>query len=159
MMNWHKDIIKFIELAQKYKVRMILVGGGAVNFHGYQRSSIDVDFWIDTQEDNLSKLITVFNEMGYEITDFSDEVKNKMQNISIKFSNDIELELITRFSINKTFDQAYKDAISVQKLGKNVLYWRVLSYDDLITSKIKSNRPKDLLDIQELERIRKNKLK
>ena len=155
MMNWHKDIIKFIELAQKYKVRMILVGGGAVNFHGYQRSSIDVDFWIDTQEDNLSKLITVFNEMGYEITDFSDEVKNKMQNISIKFSNDIELELITRFSINKTFDQAYKDAISVQKLGKNVLYWRVLSYDDLITSKIKSNRPKDLLDIQELERIRK----
>jgi len=55
----------------------------------------------------------------------------------------------------KTFDQAYKDAISVQKLKKKVLYWRVLSYDDLITNKIKSNRPKNILDIQELERIKK----
>ncbi len=155
-MNWHNDIIKFIELAQKLEVRMILVGGGAVNFHGYQRSSTDIDFWIDTKEDNLDKLIKVFNEMGYDIEKFSEKVKNKMQNISVKFSDDIELELITRFSINKSFEQAYKDAVSVNKLGKKVLYWRVLSYDDLITSKIKSNRPKDLLDIQELERIRKN---
>ena len=26
----------------------LMVGGGAVNFHGYQRHSADVDFWIET---------------------------------------------------------------------------------------------------------------
>ncbi len=65
-----------------------------------------------------------------------------MQNISIKFTQDIELELITRFSINKSFDQAYKDAIYVKKNEQNILYWRVLSYDNLITSKIKTNSSK-----------------
>jgi hypothetical protein len=65
-----------------------------------------------------------------------------MQNISIKFTQDIELELITRFSINKSFDQAYKDAIYVKKNEQNILYWRVLSYVNLITSKIKTNSSK-----------------
>lgn len=31
-----------------------------------------------------------------------------------------------------------------------------MNYQELIDSKIRSGRPKDLLDIQELERIRKN---
>ena len=159
-MQWQQDIDQFIELAQKFEVRMILIGGGAVNFHGYQRSSVDVDFWIDTQEENLNKLIKVFQAMGYDIESFPDKVKNQMQNISVKFSYDIELELITKFEIEKTFDEAYKEAKIAEKKGKKILYWRVLSYEDLITSKIKSGRPKDLLDIQQLEKIRKqNKLK
>ncbi len=43
---------------------MLLVGGGAVNFYGFQRHSADVDFWIDTKKDNLNRLLEVFNEMG-----------------------------------------------------------------------------------------------
>jgi hypothetical protein len=34
--------------------------------------------------------------------------------------------------------------------------WNVLSVDDLITSKIKSGRTKDLLDIEELKKIMEN---
>jgi hypothetical protein len=30
---------------------------------------------------------------------------------------------------------------------------RILSFEDLITSKVKANRPKDLLDIQQLREI------
>jgi len=158
-MQWHKDIEKFIELAHRFEVKMILVGGGAVNFHGYQRNSVDVDFWIDTRKENLDKLLKVFQEMGYEINSFPDEVINQMQNISVKFSYDIDLELITRFDVGKSFDDAYKEAETVLKKGKKVLYWRVLSYKDLITSKIKSGRPKDLLDIQQLEKIKNNQQK
>ncbi len=87
---------------------MLMVGGGAVNFHGYQRHSIDVDFWIDTQKENL----------------------------------------------NKSFDQAYEEAEIAEVKGKPLLKWRVLSFDDLITGKVKSRRPKDLLDVQELQRIK-----
>ena len=46
--GWEKNIDEFISLANKHTVRMIMVGGGAVNFHGYQRHSADVDFWIET---------------------------------------------------------------------------------------------------------------
>lgn len=136
---------------------MILVGGSAVNFHGYQRHSADVDFWIDYSIENLNSLLLVFNEMGYEITDFPESVKRAEQNISVKFSPyDLNLELITRFSVNKSFDQAYEDAELVEVEGTKVMKWRVLSYEDLITSKIKSGRPKDILDILELKKIKEN---
>lgn len=152
---WEKNINTFIELANKHSVRMLMVGGGAVNFHGYQRHSAGVDFWIDTKEENFRKLVLVFNDMGYELTDFPEAVKNQQQNISVKFSpEDLYLELITNFSVNKSFDQAYAEAESATVKGNPFLKWHVLSFDDLITSKAKSRRPKDLLDIQELQRIK-----
>jgi hypothetical protein len=154
--NWQENINTFIALATKHQVKMIMVGGGAVNFHGYQRHSADVDFWIDTSTENLNRLIDVFRAMNYEIEDFPETVKNQEQNISIKFSPvDLNLELITRFSINKTFDQAYYDAEKVEINGEKLLRWNVLSYDDLITSKVKAGRPKDLMDIQQLQQTRK----
>lgn len=154
MIQWKEDIESFIKLSNKYEVKMLMVGGGAVNFHGYQRHSADVDFWIDTTPENFKKLIQVFNEMGYELDDFPNDVKQKRQNISVKFSPaDLNLELITNFSVNKSFDQAHKEAEAVVVNEIPFLKWFVLSLEDLITSKIKANRPKDLLDIQELKKI------
>jgi len=152
--HWKEDIDSFIKLSHEHSVKMLMVGGGAVNFHGYQRHSADVDFWIETTEDNFQKLLKVFHEMGYELTDFPKSVKTKQQNISIKFSPvDLNLELITNFSVNKSFDEAYENAEVVIIEDKPLMKWHVISLDDLITSKVKSGRPKDLLDIQELKRI------
>lgn len=131
-----------------------MVGGAAVNFHGYQRHSADVDFWIDTSTENFKKLVAVFQEMGYEIDDFPEAVKEKQQNISVKFSPaDFDLELITNFSVNKSFDAAYRESetVTLERNNKKLI-WRVISLEDLITSKIKAGRPKDLLDIQQLQK-------
>jgi len=152
---WEENINQFITLANKHSVRMLMVGGGAVYFHGYQRHSADVDFWIETTEINFKNLIKVFNDMEYEIDDFPEKVKAKQQNISIKFSPvDLDLELITNFSVNKTFDEAFNDSEKVIVNENPFLRWNILSFDDLITSKIKANRPKDLLDIQQLQQIK-----
>ena len=153
---WDQNIDEFIALANKHNVRMLMVGGGAVNFHGYQRHSADVDFWIETTEENFKKLVVVFNEMGYEIDDFPENVKKQEQNISIKFSPvDLDLELITKFSVNKSFEEAYNDSEETTVNDKTFLKWNILSLEDLITSKIKANRAKDLLDIQQLREINK----
>lgn len=135
---------------------MIMVGGGAVNFHGYQRHSADVDFWIQTTADNLKKLVIVFQNMDYDITKFPDDVKNQLKNISVKFSpEDLDLELITKFSTNVSFEEAYARSEKMTIEGNRVLKWHVLSYEDLITSKLKAQRPKDLLDVQQLKTIHK----
>ena len=153
---WENKIDEFIYIANKHKVRMLMVGGGAVNFHGYQRHSADVDFWIETTDENFKKLVLVFQEMGYDIDDFPDDVKQQQQNISIKFSPlDLDLELITNFSVNKTFSQAFDDSEIVAVKRNSFLSWNVLNYEDLILSKIKANRSKDLLDIQQLKTINK----
>ena len=156
--KWEENINQFVAIANKHKVRMLMVGGGAVNFYGYQRHSSDVDFWIETTELNFKKLVAVFNEMGYQIEDFPENVKKEKQNISIKFSPlDLDLELITKFSVDKTFDEAFESSEEVTVNNNSFLKWNVLSLEDLITSKLKANRPKDLLDIQQLLEINKKK--
>jgi hypothetical protein len=153
---WEENINSFVSLANKHQVRMLMVGGGAVNFHGYQRHSADVDFWIETTDENFKKLVLVFNEMGFEIEDFPIAVKQQQQNISVKFSPlDLDLELITNFSVNKSFSEAYNDSEVSEVNDNKFLRWNVISLEDLITSKIKANRPKDLLDIQQLKEINK----
>lgn len=155
MKLWEQNIDTFIALANKHKLRMLMVGGAAVNFHGYQRHSADVDFWIETTSENFEKLLAVFNEMGYEINDFPDAVKKQKQNISIKFSPlDLDLELITRFSVNKTFEEAYNDSEIIIVNDNEFMRCNVLSFEDLIISKTKANRPKDLLDILQLQQIK-----
>jgi hypothetical protein len=98
----------------------------------------------------------VLNELGFEISSFPKEVAHKKQNISIKFSPaSINIELITQFNPNKSFDDAYNNAIPVILTGQPLLRYHVLKLEDLIASKAKSGRTKDLLDIQELKRINK----
>lgn len=158
MKIWQNKIDSFIRLCNLHEVRMLMVGGGAVNFHGYQRHSADVDFWIDMLPENLDKLLQVFREMDYELDDFPEAVKQRKQNISIKFSPlDLDLELITNFSVNKTFEAAFAESDRVSREDNPELIWHILSFEDLITSKIKSGRPKDLLDVHELQQRKEKK--
>ncbi len=154
MNQWKEDINTFLRLANEFNVRMIMIGGGAVNFHGYQRHSADVDFWIDMDPENLQKLISIFRQMGFKMDDFPEKVKSREQNISVKFSpEELTLELITQFSIGKSFDEAFADAEIACIDDHPVFRWRVLALEDLIESKLRASRPKDLLDIKEIRRI------
>ena len=155
--NFQEDVWMFIALAQKYRVKMLMVGGGAVNFYGYQRHSADVDFWIDTTPVNLIALKDALNELGYEFDDFPQEVKTGQQNISIKISPIIDIELITSFNPGRSFDECYKQRYTATNEidGKKISY-EVIAFNDLINSKIKAGRPKDLYDIIELRKIQEN---
>ncbi len=154
--NFPERIELFIRAANKHHLEMILVGGGAVNFYGFQRNSADLDFWIDIQKDNLKKLLLTLRELNYNFEDFPDEVKRGEQNISIKISPVFELELITNLNFGKSFSEALKESEFVQKEG---FHYNVLNFNDLIQSKISSTRIKDKLDVEELHRIKLNKNK
>jgi len=94
--------------------------------------------------------------MGYKIDTFPSSVQNKEQNISIKYSPaDLNLELITIYHINKSFAEAFKESEIVHINKKKIFKWRVLNLADLIDSKRRSARPKDLLDIHQLKEISK----
>ena len=153
-LNFEEDIWMFISLAQKYQVRMLMVGGGAVNFYGYQRHSADVDFWIDTTPSNLLALRNALNELGYEFDDFPEDVKNGQQNISIKISPVIDIELITSFNPGRSFDECYGQRYSsTNTVNGETFSYDVIAFNDLINSKIKAGRPKDLYDVIELKKI------
>jgi hypothetical protein len=135
---------------------MLLVGGSAVNYYGYKRHSADIDFWIDPSTENLEKLLKALISTGYSLDHFPEKVLRGEQNISLKFSPELEVELITRFNPGKSFDEAFQESVEFVAHDQNLLKWNIISYESLIDSKIKSGRPKDLLDIRELQRIKRN---
>ncbi|MGY0408226.1 MAG: hypothetical protein ACWIPJ_07720, partial [Polaribacter sp.] len=145
---WGKDVNRFIAIANKHNVKMLMVGGLAVAHFGFRRSSADIDFWIKTTKKNFENLVNVFNEMGYEIKEFPESVIKGQQNISLSFSPfDLDLQLLTNFSSTMKFEEAYKKSECIESSnGNNLMRWNVLSYEDLISSKIKSGRIKDLMD-------------
>ena len=148
--NFQERLEQFIETACKNQVKMILVGGGAVNFHGYQRHSADVYFWIEISIQNLEKLLLTLQEMNFHVTDFPEEVKSGKQNVSIKISSVLDLELITSFNPGKSFEEAYNESVIVEKENGS---YHVLSFNDLIISKISTDREKDKRDVEELHRL------
>jgi hypothetical protein len=86
MIEFDRNIRAFLKACRRQKVKMIMVDGGAVNFHGYQRHSADLDFWISTKKENLSNLKRALEDIGFENVEFPQEVKKAEQNISIKIS-------------------------------------------------------------------------
>jgi hypothetical protein len=58
--------------------------------------------------------------MEYQIPDLPEGVKTSNQNISIKISPVLDLELITSFNPGKTFEEAFEESIQVEK--DNLMY-------------------------------------
>jgi len=72
-----KDFREFIALLNEKGVKYLVIGGFAVNFHGYPRYTKDIDFWIWPTPENIKKLLTAINDFGFgslnlNETDFSD---------------------------------------------------------------------------------------
>jgi predicted nucleotidyltransferase component of viral defense system len=147
-------VAKFIQTAHQNKVRMIMVGGGAVNFHGVQRHSADIDFWIDCSEENLNNLNIALNQLGFETTDFPKAVHEQKQNISIHISPVFKIELITYLNFGISFDEAYFKSESSHLNNQPDCKFNVLTYDHLIESKLKAGRPKDYYDVLSLRELK-----
>lgn len=148
-----ETVERFIEAAQENNVRMILIGGGAVNFHGVQRHSADIDFWIETTTENLENLAKALKQLGYDFNTFPDEVIKQKQNISIHISPVFKIELITYMNFGFSFQQVWEKSVESKTGKQKVIKLRVLSLEDLITSKLKAGRPKDMYDVLSLREI------
>ncbi|MDQ2770554.1 MAG: hypothetical protein M3Y54_08650 [Bacteroidota bacterium] len=53
---------------QRQQVAYLLVGGYAVNIHGYSRGTGDMDIWIRPTADNVLRLVAAFVACNYDVT-------------------------------------------------------------------------------------------
>lgn len=133
----------------KEGVKYMVVGGFAVNFHGYNRSTTSLDLWISNENDNLNRIQTAIEKLGFE---FSEEAMCELkEERMISFSNeDCLVELMVRLNISKdiSFSEAYKRAATRVVQGISI---SVISMDELKNEKARSKRYKDLDDLSKLE--------
>jgi predicted nucleotidyltransferase len=141
----------FIKILNEYKVRYLLIGGYAVNLHGYSRYTGDLDIWADPSKENSGKLISVIDKFGFD----TEILKGKdLTNESpIKLTEDIlKIEILPSIVGGFTFDEAYERSIA---MNIDNLVFRLISFQDLISNKEKSMRMKDATDVYYLKEVKK----
>jgi hypothetical protein len=150
----NEEIIDLWKLLHKHKTQYIMVGGFATALHGFNRITQDVDLWIKDSSENRKTLRTVLKEL--EIGDFDGIETTQFipGYTSIILNSGFELDIMTSlmgFEQIK-FDDCYKVAPTAIIDEVPVKF---LHINHLIQAKKSSGRPKDLIDIEELEKIKK----
>lgn len=129
-----EELVKFWKALNENGVRYIMVGGFATRFHGFNRSTDDLDMWLEDTLPNrrhLRKAWTNFNAGGGVELDIMTNMKGLED---IPFSESLEMASIADLE------------------GVRVPF---LHINHLIANKTIVNRPKDQVDVVELEKIRK----
>ncbi len=135
----------------QFNVDFILIGGYAVNFHGYNRATADMDIWLNPDNQNKLKFLEFLKSEGFDKESLEhinkiDFTKHAAFHIGEK---PLQVDFLTIIS-----GIAFPEANAKKQLlpfGESSV--PVLHIDHLILSKISSNRPKDKLDVEELQGI------
>src|SRR3989344_9157006 len=75
------DYLAIFKKLNEEKIRYIVVGGMAVNFHGIPRMTYDIDILIDLEDDNLKRFLRLMKNWGFkpkvpvDIMDFAKKEK------------------------------------------------------------------------------------
>ena len=156
----YKEILKKL---QDERFEYLVVGGLAVNLHGYSRVTNDLDILILLSEENIAKFVKVIKSLNYkpkvpvELEDFISEKNRKkwIEEKSMKvFSvynprNELEhIDVLIIYSLD--FSEVYKRKV-VYKVQEVEI--PTISIQDLIKLKKEAGRKIDELDINVLTRI------
>lgn len=132
------ELLRFWRTLNECKVRYIMVGGFATRFHGFNRNTDDLDMWLEDTLENRKNLRSSFSKLGYG--DFSS--LETMQFVpgwtNFLVGGGIELDIMTTMKglENISFAESLAMASTADLDGVEV-------------------RPKDQVDVIELEKIRK----
>ena len=145
------DYLDMLKCLNKAGVDYIMVGGWAVNLHGYVRATIDLDIWIMADQTNANKVYTALRAFGAPLGDVKPE----------DFATDGTIFQIgvapCRIDvINKIDGVNYADAAPRAVVREiDGVPVRIIAIEDLIANKRASGRTKDLADAEILEGLRK----
>jgi len=156
-MNPYREIFEELNNA---KIQYLVVGGVAVNLHGYSRFTGDVDILLALTIENLDRMAALMERLGYnprlpvDVQTLAEEeqVRRWMEEKGMTAYSYIHPKM-PQFSIDiltgdsfKFFDfDARKILLELQDLSVPVI-----AIDDLLEMKKQANRQKDIEDIAAL---------
>ena len=154
MDTFDEEILKFWAALQNEGVRYIMVGGYATNLHGFQRYTGDIDIWLEDTLENRKRLRKAFAECGMGDYYMLETMQFVPGWTDLNLMNGLRLDIMVSMKglEGYTFDECLKMASIAEIDGVKVPF---LHINQLIANKKAVNRPKDQIDVLELERIQK----
>ena len=148
-----QDIISLWKCLNNNNVQYIMIGGFATNLHGYNRATTDIDLWIEDTLSNRKGLRKALVEQGsgdYDVIETMDFIPG-WTDFQLNFGFKLDVMTAVKGLENIGFKDCYKFAVITEIENIQV---RFLHLNHLITCKKATGRLKDLLDVEELEKIR-----
>lgn len=146
----NQDFSEFLIALNEAKVDYILVGGYAVIYHGYNRTTGDMDIWVRPTKENFNKLKIAFQKFGLSLFDMTEEkfLKTELYDVFSFGVPPVCIEILTKVK-GLDFEECFKSAIYQKFDDVDV---NIIDFIDLIKSKKSVGRYKDLDDIENLEK-------
>ncbi len=146
---FNPDFKDFVNALNSTNVRYVLIGGYSVIIHGYNRTTGDIDLWVEPTEDNFIRLQEAFRIFGlpiYAITKqhFLDTEKFDVFTFGKPPSC---IEILTKVK-GLEFEETYSSAFDYQDGDFKI---RVIHFNHLIQAKEAAGRNQDLNDIEKLK--------
>ena len=147
-----QDVQTLLESLNRFQVKYLLVGGMAGMVHGHTRTTFDLDLWIRNDTENHQSLKSVLKENKVSGADFLPKQLVFGYTSVIFGENSLELDLGHELKSKLDFDECYTHSIEA---SYDEVPFRVIHLKDLIIEKRATGRLKDLMDLEELEKIQK----
>lgn len=137
----------------EHQVQFILIGGYAINYYGYHRTTGDMDIWL--MPDNNNKLLLIaalkqldFDDEGLAIVASWDFTQAQKFYVGDKSQPD-RTDFMTHIS-GVDYEEARREAILFETGG---LKLSIIHIQQLLKNKKATGRLKDLADAEYLEKI------
>ena len=144
------DIKTLLRSLLDHKVKFLVIGGWALPAYTIERMTTDVDIFIEPTEANVKKTIKALQKVGHLAVE--DEHVNLFLSKKVLLREYILQTDIHPFVKGTEFKEAWRTRKETNIKGLKVF---VPSLDELLKMKKAANRPKDIDDIRQLERVKK----
>ncbi len=140
------DLKEFLRLLDDHHVEYLLIGGYAVSYHGYPRSTADMDIWIAMNSENAQRIMAALEVFGFGGTGMTPDLFLLPDQITRMGIPPLRIEILTTIS-GLDFNEAYAERVVDAIDGISI---SVISRKHLEINKRASGRPKDLADLDNL---------
>ncbi|MFN2476306.1 MAG: hypothetical protein ABR526_08205 [Chthoniobacterales bacterium] len=145
-------------------VEYLIVGGLAVNAHGYVRLTQDIDLVIGLERENIIRGLRALEAIDYHLNipvtpeQFADPAQRAEWHaekgmLVLKLWSDSHRRTPIDVFIFEPFDFSVEYARAVWQPVLGDISGPVLAYESLLVMKAEAGRPKDLLDIEQLRKL------
>ena len=148
-----EGLLEFWRMLNKHEVKYIMVGGFAVNMNGYIRATKDSDIWLKDTKLNRNNFRKAYAELGFGDFQTFETMQFVPGWIQFYIADGIILDIMTEMKglEDLSFNECYEIAKQADLNGVIVPF---LHINHLIDNKKAVNRPKDQIDVIELEKIK-----
>lgn len=133
-------------MLNSHQVEYLLIGGYAVSYHGYPRTTADIDIWVAIQKENAEKVVAVLKEFGFDTPSLTADLFLRENQIIRMGNPPMRIELMTTIS-GVRFEECYSERIIDVIDDVEV---QIINLEHLRRNKQASGRQKDLDDLEHL---------